>query len=86
MRYGSITFILIIHDSFDQMSTDPSFGLQHALLVKTLYLRLVEFLCLVTLDLHRVCQDTLGQEGLGLEVDVLGLLEALKTALLADLA
>jgi hypothetical protein len=67
------------------MSTDASFGLQHALFVKSLNLRLVEFLCLVTLDLHRVCQDTLCQEGLSLEVNVLGLFEALKTALLADL-
>lgn len=36
------------------------------------------------LDLHCVGQDALGQEWLGLEVDVFHLLEALKAALLAN--
>jgi len=64
---------------------DASFGLEHALLVESIDYRPVEFLRLVTLDLHCVCQDALGQEGLSFQVDVLDLFEAGKTALLADL-
>jgi hypothetical protein len=57
---------------------------QHALLVEQIDLGTVEFLCLVALDFHGVCQDTFGQEWLCLEVDVFDLLEACKTSLLAN--
>jgi hypothetical protein len=62
-----------------------SLGLEHTLLVERVHLRTVVLLRLVTLDLHRVGQNALRQERLRLQVDVLHLLEALQTALLAYL-
>lgn len=46
-------------------------------------LRAVELLGLVSLDLHGVGKDALGDEWLGLEVDVLHLFEALEPAFFA---
>ena len=65
----------------------PSFlvDLQHSLLVKFVNLRPVELLGLVTLDLHRVGEDTPVHEGLSLKVNVLGLLETLQSSFLANL-
>jgi hypothetical protein len=58
---------------------------EDALLVELVDLWAEELLGLVALDLHRVGQDAPAQEGLSVQEDVLGLLEALQSRLLPDL-
>lgn len=60
--------------------------LEDALLVELVDLSSVILLGLMTLNLHCICQDALGLEGLWLQVDVLCLLEALQPCFLADLS
>ena len=61
------------------------FNLEHALLVHLVNFLLVGFLGLVSLDLHRVGDDSPHLEVGLLHIDVLCLLEALKSRLLAQL-
>lgn len=58
--------------------------LNNALLVELIDYSAIVLFSLMTLDFHGVCHYALSLEGLWLQVDIFGLLEALQTCILAD--
>lgn len=59
---------------------------EHALLVKLIDLRPVELFGLVSLYLHRICQNSFVHKWLSFQVDIFSLLKALQASFFSNLA